>query len=184
MKLPELASAILRRCLRRCALPFAIGIALAGFAPTMDLATAKKLPPHAKRAVVAKAVAPASAIPAEPFSNDVPAKSELTVGGLHATLAADDLKTAIAAGGSAYLNVTIAEAGGNQQVSLIAEAEAGSIRSISGTGVKSSPVAGGAVSACEGAAGMPRATRIHNPHRANILPIGESVPQGFQNRAG
>lgn len=143
MKLPELAPAILRRCLRRCALPFAIGIALAGFAPTMDLATAKKLPPHAKRAVVAKAVAPASAIPAEPFSNDVPAKSELTVGGLHATLAADDLKTAIAAGGSAYLNVTIAEAGGNQQVSLIAEAEAGSIRSISGTGVKSSPVAGG-----------------------------------------
>ena len=80
---------------------------------------------------------------AEPFPADVAVKTELNVGALHAAIAVNDASSTLAVGSSAVVTVSITDAGGNRFVTLLAEADGGLIRSISGPGIATSPVRGG-----------------------------------------
>jgi len=97
--------------------------------------------------VVHKApIAPKAAVPlppAEPFPMDASAKSELVVGGLHAKIDFKGPTTVVPVGGTAIVTVTITDGGGNKSVMVTADAEVGEVVSITGKGVKPTPIAGG-----------------------------------------
>ena len=144
MMLPKLASGFSQRSARYAPIVLLLAIITIVCAPFGEVAHARKPLPSIKRTVPVKAATPAAAMPpSQPFPDDIPTKLDLSVGGLRATIAASDLKTAVGEGSASYLNLIVEGNGAGRQVSLIAEAEAGGIRSINGSGVKSFPVQGG-----------------------------------------
>jgi len=86
---------------------------------------------------------PAPLPPAEPFPADAAAKSELAVGDMRASIGPADTGNVQPVGGTVFVTVTITNPGGNKAATLLADAEAGKVVSISGKVGQISPVSGG-----------------------------------------
>lgn len=123
------------------------GLLMGQFAhdPAMARGRGKRLalPAQAGKSVNPSASALQNLPPPEPFPDSASAKTELSIGDLHATVSPTDVGRVLPVGNSVAVTVAITGAGGNRTVAVLAEAEGGDILGITGAGARANKVRGG-----------------------------------------